>query len=212
MSGVPGGVCLCDSVLIVVLTAAGGCGSSPATPSPTQTPSACLSRAVFAPAAQSAYVLPYPVGACYSVLQSYCDTTSHANQLAYDFLLPQGSTVTAARAGEVVAVIDQWPDSDWTSDHFNYIFIRHDDGSVAFYAHFELQSILVRVGDRVTIGQRLGNSGHSGTTVADLHFGVYRTWPIAEGDDLPINFRNAQGALDARGGLQTGTTYTALPY
>ncbi len=206
------GVLLRVSLVVAVAATAARCGSSPADPSPTPTPSACLARAVFASAAQSAYVLPYPVGAAYSVLQSYCDTTSHSSQLAYDFLLPQGSTVTAARAGEVVAVVDQWPDSDWTSDHFNYVFIRHDDGSAAFYAHFQLQSIPVRVGDRVTIGQHLGDSGHSGTTVADLHFGVYRTWPIADGDDLPINFRNAQGALDARGGLQRGTTYTALPY
>ncbi len=212
MARVTGSVCLRASVVTVVLTIAAGCGSGPAPPSPTPTPSACPTRAVFAPAAQSAYVLPYPVGDSYSVLQSYCDTISHSNQLAYDFLLPQGSTITAARAGEVVAVVDQWPDSDWTSDHFNYVFIRHDDGSAAFYAHFQLQSILVRVGDRVTAGQRLGNSGHSGTTVADLHFGVYRTWPFADGDDLPINFRNAQGTLDARGGLQRGTFYTALPY
>lgn len=196
------------AVAVAALAAATACGPSPAAP----TPAGCLVRAAFGPAAQSPYVLPYPVGTAYSVLQSYCDATSHGNQLAYDFLMPQGSPVTAARAGEVVEVVDRWPDSDWTAAHFNYVFVRHDDGSVAFYAHFQLHSIQVHVRDRVVAGQQLGSSGHSGTTVADLHFGVYQSWPVANGADLPVNFRNAQGTLDSRGGLQRGATYTALVY
>lgn len=190
------------------MAAAAACGPSPAAPAPSD----CLARAVFGPAAESPYVLPFPVGAAYPVLQSYCEAGSHGIQLAYDFLMPQGSPVTAARAGEVMDVVDQWPDSDWTAAHFNYLFVRHDDGSVAFYAHFQLHSIQVHVGDRVLAGQPLGSSGHSGTTVADLHFGVYRSWPVVNGADVPVNFRNAQGALDSRGGLQRGATYTALVY
>ena len=178
----PLGTALLALLVAGLPVASQGCGSSPSAPSPTPQPpsqrQACLAQAVFGPAAQSAYVLPYPVGTSYSVLQSYCDTGSHVGQLAYDFLLPEGSTVTAARGGEVVAVLDQWPDSDWTGDHFNYVDIRHDDGSIGFYAHFQLQSVLVHVGDRVTTGQPLGKSGHSGTSVADLHFGVYRSRPL----------------------------------
>jgi hypothetical protein len=64
--------------------------------------------------------------------------------------------------------------------------------SAAFYAHLQFGSIVV--------------------PVADLHFGVYRTWPMQHGDDLPVNFQNAEGALDARGGLQEGVVYLALPY
>ncbi len=205
------------SVVALTAAAAVGCGSSPSAPSPTPTPEptqlqACLVGATFGPPEQSPYVLPYPVGTSYSVYQSYCGPQSHMGQLAYDFLLPDGSTVTAARAGEVVAVIDKYGEPDGSGHDFNYVHIRHDDGSIAFYAHFQLGGILVHQGDRVTIGQPLGKSGHSGSWLAHLHFGVYRTWPTVEGRDLPINFRNARGPLDQRGGLQAGSTYTALPY
>jgi murein DD-endopeptidase MepM/ murein hydrolase activator NlpD len=188
------------------------CGQDGAAPTPVPSPQPCLPRATFGAPDQSAYVLPYPVGASYSVLQTYCGPYSHSEQLAYDFLTPEGSTVTAARGGVVVAVLDRWPDSDWASDHFNYVYIRHEDGSAAFYAHLQLGSLAVRLNDRVETGQRIGSSGHSGTPVADLHFGVYRTWPMQHGDDLPVNFRNAAGPLDSRGGLQAGVIYLALPY
>jgi hypothetical protein len=58
----------------------------------------------------------------------------------------------------------------------------------------------------------MANSGSAGTPVADLHFGVYRTWPIRNGDDIAVNFRNAQGPLDTRGGLRQGVAYLALPF
>jgi murein DD-endopeptidase MepM/ murein hydrolase activator NlpD len=187
------------------------CGGSPVVPAGTA--SGCLDRAVFGPPAESPYVLPYPVGARYEVLQAYCyDRGSHGNQLAYDFLMNEGSPVTAARAGIVAGLEDRWPDSDWDSSHFNYLLIRHDDGSVAFYAHLRLGSMQVRLGDAVDAGDRIADSGHCGTPIADLHFGVYRSWPPAEGADLPVGFRNAEGPLDSRGGLRAGTSYTALPY
>jgi hypothetical protein len=195
---------------ILTVAAASGCSSSPATPGTTA--EKCLDRAVFGAASQSLYVLPYPVGTTYSVLQSYCGPYTHFEQLACDFFMPQGSSVTAARGGLVVATADRWADSDATSNHFNYVFIRHDDGSTAFYAHFRLGGLAVQVGDRVTTGQQIGESGQSGTTVPHLHFGVYRTWPVVNGDDLPVNFRNADGPLDARGGLIREAAYTALPY
>jgi murein DD-endopeptidase MepM/ murein hydrolase activator NlpD len=196
--------------LVITLTGA-ACGNNPAQPTPAS--NTCLSRAVFGPAAESAYVLPYPVGATYEVLQSYCYAAgSHGNQLAYDFLMREGTPVTAARGGVVVALVDQWEDTDWNEAHFNYVFIRHEDGSAAFYAHLQLGSLLVRIGDQVSVGQQIGSSGHCGTPMADLHFGVYRAWPAADGNDLPVNFRNAGGPLDSRGGLQAGVVYTALPY
>lgn len=174
--------------------------------------SSCLERAIFGPPAQSPYVLPYPVGTSYEVLQAYCGPYSHFDQLAYDFLLPVGSEVTAARAGDVVAAHDLYPDSDLAGDHFNYLFIRHEDGTVAFYAHLQLGTMRVKVGERVAAGQAIARSGHCGTTVADLHFGVYQGWPTREGFDLAVNFRNADGPLDSRGGLRQDVAYLALPY
>jgi murein DD-endopeptidase MepM/ murein hydrolase activator NlpD len=203
---------LSGNVLAAVITASlGAACNNPSLPTPAS--NACLGRAVFGPAAQSVYVLPYPVGAAYEVLQSYCSNPgSHRNQLAYDFLMSEGTPVTAARGGIVVALVDQWEDTDWDSTHFNYVFIQHEDGTAAFYAHLQLHSLLVQLGARVNVGQPIGTSGHCGTPIADLHFGVYRTWPVADGNDLAVNFRNADGPLDSRGGLLRGVVYTALPY
>ena len=71
----------------------------------------CLRRAEFGDAADSPYVLPYPPGDGYTVIQSYChDDGSHENQLAYDFAMPLGSTVVASRSGVVIEpmLTDQW--------------------------------------------------------------------------------------------------------
>jgi murein DD-endopeptidase MepM/ murein hydrolase activator NlpD len=73
-------------------------------------------------------------------------------------------------------------------------------------------SVLPEVGDRVRRGEVIAQSGTSGGSLPVLHFGVYRTWPVQTGNDIAVNFRNADGPLDERGGLVQGAIYTALPY
>lgn len=130
--------------------------------------------------------------------------------------MPVGDDVIAARAGTVIEVRDGTPDiSAWEYEgQHNYIFIQHEDGTVAFYAHLKKDSIAVQVGQYVEIGQRIAASGNSGMTGGKphLHFGVYASYPTEEGFDVPVNFRNADGQLDTRGGLQRWKFYTALPY
>lgn len=194
-----------------------GCGGSPtaasrATPSPME---ACLARAVFGDPAESPYVLPYPVGETFSVYQTYCGSNNHGrdNQLAYDIEMPLESPILAARAGVVVRVSDSHEDVNQMDPVFNSVHVQHDDGTVAFYAHLRQHSVTVQVGERVEAGQQIARCGYLGNPVAILlHFGVYRTWPTREGNDLAVNFRNAQGALDERRGLQRGTSYLALPF
>lgn len=94
-----------------------------------------------------------------------------------------------------------------------FILIEHEDGTVAFYGHLKQGSIVVREGDCVMAGQRIAASGNSGNTLGDphLHFGVYQFRPATERWDVAVNFRNAKGLLDGRGGLMPGSTYKALP-
>lgn len=87
------------------------------------------------------------------------------------------------------------------------------------YAHFQHEGIWVRVGERVARGQPLGAIGESGTPTpcafmecGILHFGIYAAWPATEQNELPLNFLNAQGPLDVRGGLAPGAAYLARPY
>lgn len=185
------------------------------TPAPTAPPWAtspgCLGRANFIDPADSPYILPYPAGRSYRVSQSYCNASgSHHDQLAYDFDMPAGDPVTAARAGVVVEAWDGHPDDG--QGHHNYVFIKHDDGTVAFYAHLMQGSVTVKIGEHVEAGQRIAASGHSGTTGGPhLHFGVYASWPPREGHDVPVTFRNAEGRLYASGALIAGQAYRALP-
>ena len=178
----------------------------------------CLRRAVFGPPSTSPYVMPFPVGTTPLVLQTYCGPGSHSrdNQLAYDFRTGFGTPVVAARAGVVSTVVDLWPDSDKDDSHFNYVLITHADGTFAFYAHLEHQSLTVHRGESVSQGQTIAAAGESGTPTGCvfeecgvLHFGVYnQSWRI----DLPVNFSNADGSLDSLGGLVTGAFYTATTW
>jgi len=185
-----------------------GCGVIPGRPGDPQTPS-CLEGVTFGDPADSPYVLPYPAGESHEVFQTYCGPVSHGRdgQRSIDFLMPVGSAVVAARRGVVRVVIDRYPDG---GRQFNLIYIEHPDGSSAFYGHLERDTALVEVGDDVQAGQRIASSGSSGTSLPHLHFGVARTWPVRHPDDQPVNFANADGPLDARGGLLRGASYLAL--
>jgi murein DD-endopeptidase MepM/ murein hydrolase activator NlpD len=150
-------------------------------------------------------------------MQGYCYSEGgHRNQLAYDFETPVGTPVIAARSGVVMKVRNDLPDDGKQpeSGQHNHIMIMHDDGTVAFYAHLKQDSILVEVGDRVSQGQPIAESGNSGNTqgLPHLHFGAYQSWPAREGFDVPVNFRNAEGTHDQRRGLRPGGHFKALPF
>lgn len=112
--------------------------------------------------------------------------------------------IRASRAGRVV-VIDQdevgnsWHQS-WNSDGIvreedgsyigpkpagytgvgNYMWIQHDDGTYGVYFHFDTNSALVKLGQRVRRGQRIaqvGNTGNSSTP--HLH------WELISATALP---------------------------
>jgi len=186
-----------------------GCFSIPG-PEDGPQDSTCLENAVFGKPEDSPYVLPYPAGAVYTVFQTYCGPVSHGKdgQMSIDFLMPRGSEVAAARAGIVRRVVDRHEDY---GRGFNVIYIEHEDGTSAFYAHLEQHGARVEVLDRVAAGQVIATSGASGTSLEHLHFGVASSWPPRKPDDVPVNFRNSAGKLDERGGLQRGVRYRALP-
>ena len=168
--------------------------------------SACLERAVFGDPADSLYILPFNVGEEYWISQAYCFSEGgHRNQLAYDFDMPVGAEVLAARTGTVKEIKEDSPDTGLGRGQHNYVFIQHVDGTVAFYAHLMQGGVEVDPGDRVTAG----DSGLTGGP--HLHFGVYQGWPPREGRDVPVNFRNASGQHDGRGGLAIWRLFEAQP-
>ncbi|WP_080057319.1 peptidoglycan DD-metalloendopeptidase family protein [Spirosoma aerolatum] len=88
--------------------------------------------------------------------------------------------VVAAAPGVIISKSDGNDDqscgsfSSATRD-WNAVYIRHDDGSVAWYGHLKKQSLTTKsIGQRVNEGEFLGFVGSSGRSSAPhLHFEVY---------------------------------------
>lgn len=165
----------------------------------------------------SSYILPYPAGSAYTVIQGNCSLPGNghrgSSRYAYDFDMPIGSSFVAARAGTVVAVEESHLDGQvGITAPDNYIVVEHADGSAALYAHITNNGSLVAVGAPVTQGQLLGFSGNTGNTgnIPHLHFAVHVCDPVAEGLEVcpsaPSNFRNTEPNPQ---GLLVGRSYTA---
>ena len=130
----------------------------------------------------SEYILPYEVGASYTVSQSVCGGVTHVkdygpfkldNRYAYDFDLPVGAKIIASRSGEVINIEDFYSNDSLKIDEINFIFIRHSDDTIAIYNHLSPKGALVSIGDRVNQGDVIGISGNSGFSwVPHLHFDV----------------------------------------
>ena len=167
----------------------------------------------FGDPAESPYCLPYPEGESYYINNSYSTRGAHIGRFAYDFAMPFGSEIAAARAGTVTESRDQYSDDEAVGGHENGVFVVHDDGTMAAYLHMSEEGVLVDVGDEVKPGDVIGLVGTSGTSPNNphLHFEVFEGQ--GEGSQwyktLPVNFRNAKGALDERGGLAE-SDYEAL--
>lgn len=161
----------------------------------------------------SDYVLPYPAGRSYLVLQGNCGGFSHTQHsriaFAYDFRMPIGEVLVAARGGTVLEVEESFEDFDNVRGHENGVVIDHGDGTIGVYLHVTQDGAIVEVGDRVVQGDTIGYSGHTGfSTEPHLHFDVRRGCdPEYNCDSVPVTFRNTQ--RNPRG-LGQGGVYRAL--
>lgn len=81
-----------------------------------------------------------------------------------DFVGPVGTPITAAAAGTVVYA-DRHP------QYGNMVELSHENGLTSRYAH--ASALLVKVGDRVSAGQRIAEVGSTGrSTGPHLHFEI----------------------------------------
>ncbi len=122
----------------------------------------------------SPYRLPWKAGIQHLCVQSNRGIVSHRgyDEFAYDFAMPVGTELCAARAGKVVRVVQEhdghgyhWPN--------NLVVIQHEDGTQACYAHIQKNGSRVQVGDEVKQGQVIAASGHVGNSMLPhVHFHV----------------------------------------
>ncbi|HZH04428.1 MAG TPA: M23 family metallopeptidase [Myxococcaceae bacterium] len=121
--------------------------------------------------------VPFGCGLAFPVSQAH-HVGSHQSHdgWAWDFRMPEGVPVVAARAGRVrLARGDSQVggcDPRFAPDA-NYVVVSHGDGLETQYLHF--QSVMVEPGAWVEAGDLLGYSGKTGWACgAHLHFKVAR--------------------------------------
>jgi murein DD-endopeptidase MepM/ murein hydrolase activator NlpD len=188
----------------VALLASLGAGCGAVAPSPAGCSGPYPDQAV------SAYVLPWRVGEAYRVGQGNCGPGSHAPgsvvQYAYDFLMPVGTPVVAAREGTVLLVQESFADGTRVAGQENYVNVVHADGSIAGYVHLIRDGAFVQVGQTVARGEVIGLSGDSGSSSEPhLHFHVQ----ACDGcGTVPVVFGNTRPHPH---GLVAGEVYAAEP-
>lgn len=152
-----------------------------------------------APAAY-VYTLPYKNGPL-RVLQGPLGKFSHypgsQDEQAIDFEMPIGTTIYAARPGTVVGMRTDCTlgaaDPKLIPD-YNYVIIKHDDGTYAEYLHLRKDGVIVHIGEKVALGQAIAYSGNTGyTTQPHLHFAVFYTLDGYLRRTIPVSFKSADG-------------------
>lgn len=114
------------------------------------------------------------------------DTESGYNHQGIDYFLwpfdwnmmEDGAVkIVAAAPGQIVARYDGNFDKNCSFNlgSWNAVFVRHDDGSIAWYGHMKNGSVTAKgLGDLVEAGEYLGLIGSSGSSTGPhLHFEVY---------------------------------------
>lgn len=110
-----------------------------------------------------------------------------------DLRAPVGTPVMSAGAGDIMAV---WRDGA-VQGYGNTVIVKHRDGEGALYAHLDSIDPAMRVGSRVSAGQRVGavgctdSDGGFDCSTSHLHFEVLAPDP---GDDR--GFRSVRGGED----------------
>lgn len=121
--------------------------------------------------------VPFGCGLSFEISQAH-DTGSHLNNdtWAWDFRMPVGVPIVAARAGVVrMARGDstQGGCDPSMAKWANYVVVDHGDGTEAQYLHFS--SVVVEAGQKVNAGELIGYSGNTGWSCGShLHFKVAR--------------------------------------
>ncbi len=141
----------------------------------------------YPPQATSPYRLPWPADVTHFCIQGNRAVVSHrepSREIAWDFVMPVGSDVRAARGGRVARVVVTH-EGRGTDAPNNLISIDHGDGTSGWYLHLEKDGALVAVGEVVRQGQPIARSGNVGKSLLPhLHFEVRGP----DGVTLPVSF------------------------
>ncbi len=163
----------------------------------------------------SPFHVPYPEGTSYTLNQGNCSGFGHSGfwKHGYDFIMPIGTSIAAARSGSVLFTNETCTDGN--SACTNLITVDHGDGTVALYSHLTTDGALVSAGDTVEQGQVIALSGNTGLTggLPHLHFSVHPCGQLpglpGSGNcpSIPANFSNTNPNPE---GPQRGLSWPAI--
>lgn len=149
-----------------------------------------LTEGIYPDPKNSEYRLPWESGVSFFCFQGTGGFLSHRGrvQYAWDFLMPTGTRILAARSGTVVSSVDVH-EGRGRSKPNNEIFIDHGDGTVARYSHIQKNGSKVRPGDSISRGQLIALSGDVGRSLGPhLHFEVVDKNNVT----IPISFHDVK--------------------
>lgn len=146
------------------------------------------------------YRPPFQTGNAFYISQAFHGTFSHnhpQSEYAIDIALPHGTPVCAARKGVILDIANDFftggTDKAEYSERANFIRILHDDGTMALYAHLEVESIIYGIGARVSAGDVIAKSGDTGfSSGPHLHFAIQKNTGL-QLESIPFKISNADG-------------------
>jgi hypothetical protein len=127
------------------------------------------------------YKPPWPFGVERGTGQGNGPGFSHNNEqlFAFDFSVPEGGQLVAARGGLVGDVVENLsknynpcdPDTPDADGPGNYVRIDHEDGTYGYYVHLKKDTVPLTVGEWVERGDPVGEAGNTGRSCGPhLHF------------------------------------------
>lgn len=151
---------------------------------------------IYPPPEGSPYKLPWRAEVQRFVAQGNRSFTSHRgfHEYAWDFVMPNGAEVLAARRGRVFKITDNF---EGIGLYSNSIEIQHDDGQFSIYAHISQNGAMVKIGDFVEQGQPIALSGMVGQTIfPHVHFLIINK---ERSMSLPTSFADVPGGVPFAG-------------
>ncbi|MCG8590025.1 MAG: M23 family metallopeptidase [Proteobacteria bacterium] len=156
------------------------------------------------------YLWPFASDTPRELIAGPGDSAEHRGwqRYSFDFALPEGTAVRAARAGRVVRVVEDYPagaDDKALRARENRVLVLHDDGTFGVYGHLKQKSVQVGMGQTVTAGDVLALSGSSGQVDRPkLHFSVWRLARPRRPESVKIRF---EGPTEAGAVPEAGQSY-----
>ena len=151
------------------------------------------------------YRLPFQNKKKVFLIQAYESSFSHKGERALDFKVKKGTKICAARDGIVTSMREDSDEGGLKQENLsdgNFISIRHNDGSVAYYWHLQKDGVMVNIGDTIRSGQWIGLSGNTGySAFPHLHFEVQGYDAAGTYKQLATRFNTKQGVLYLRPGF-----------